>query len=54
MNEIEKSEQQRNVEGLAERDDRGKKLVVTRTFYWDWDDSLFRMFKKIFCKEEEK
>ncbi len=50
---MEKSEQQRNVEGLAERDDRGKKLVVTRTFYWDWDDSLFRLLKKLFRKEDK-
>lgn len=50
---MEKSEQQRNVEGLAERDDRGKKLVVTRTFYWNWDDYLFRLLKKLFRKEDK-
>lgn len=44
------------VENLAEREREQKdnlpKITVTKTWYWNWDDSLFRMFKKIFCKEE--
>ncbi len=47
------SDQQRNFEELAKREDKGDKIVISRTFYWNWDDSLFRLLKKLFRKEDK-